>query len=274
MPEAPWVKRCAHGITFTNNIQQENASVEEQEKFKKFFDAAHNPATKQTGRSASEAATKERNKKQRPIEADANSILSAGTRLLDNMVGQTVSDRDKLSLMDEESRISVEDCEAAVKTSRGGLASKPRTHVHTKKNSMLKAGEISESNGELDGENDLDSYDSEDILDEGDGADAMELENITRESLVNVGENITRDNLRQMRKMKQEMQPAVENAEEETVKQLLPNQEEQKALMGAAPVKQRRRYQEVQDDTEEMLHRHVDSQLSASMKMNPQRVSQ
>ena len=46
MPEAPWVKRCAHGITFTNNIQQENASVEEQEKFKKFFDAAHNPATK------------------------------------------------------------------------------------------------------------------------------------------------------------------------------------------------------------------------------------
>ena len=144
-------------------------------------------------------------------------------------MGQTVSDRDKLSLMDEESRISVEDCEAAVKSSRGGLASKPRTHVHTKKNSMLKAGEISESNGELDGENDLDSYDSEDILDEGDGADAMELENITRESLVNVGENVTRDNLRQMRKMKQEMQPAVENAEEETVKQLLPNQEEQKA---------------------------------------------
>ena len=46
----------------------------------------------------------------------------------------------------------------------------------------------------------------------------MELENLNRESLVNMGENVTRDNLRQMRKMKQEMQPAVENVQSETVK--------------------------------------------------------
>ena len=107
--------------------------------------------------------------------------------------------------MDEESKISDEDCEVVNCTSKGDLASKPRTNIHTKKNSMLKAGELSESNAEQDGELDLDSYDSEDILDEGDGADAMELENLNRESLVNMGENVTRDNLRQMRKMKQEM---------------------------------------------------------------------
>lgn len=269
MPEAPWVKRCAHGITFTNNIQPENASVEEMEKYKKFFDTSHNPAGKQTGRSASEAATKER-KNKRQTEAEATSILSAGTRLLDNMVGQTVSDRDKLSLMDEESKISEEECEIANCTSKGNLASKPRTNVHTKKNSMVV---LSDSNVEPYG-SDIDSYDSEDILNEGDGADAMELENLNRESLVNMGENVTKDNLRQLRKMKQEMQPAVESGEEKQVKQLLPNEEEQKALMGAAPVKQQRRYQEAQDDTEEMLERRVDSQASGSLKMNPQRVSQ
>ena len=186
------------------------------------------------------------------------------------MVGQTVSDRDKLSLMDEESKISDEECEIANCTSKGNLASKPRTNVHTKKNSMVV---LSDSNVEPYG-SDIDSYDSEDILNEGDGADAMELENLNRESLVNMGENVTKDNLRQLRKMKQEMQPAVESGEEKQVKQLLPNEEEQKALMGAAPVKQQRRYQEAQDDTEEMLERRVDSQASGSLKMNPQRVSQ
>ena len=37
MPEAPWVKLCAHGITFTNDIQSEDISQAEKEKFKKFF---------------------------------------------------------------------------------------------------------------------------------------------------------------------------------------------------------------------------------------------
>ena len=41
MPEAPWIKRCEHGITFTNEIQVlENAeSQEDRLKFKKFFDS-------------------------------------------------------------------------------------------------------------------------------------------------------------------------------------------------------------------------------------------
>ena len=122
--------------------------------------------------------------------------------------------------MDEESKISDEECESANCTSKGNLASKPRTNVHTKKNSMVAI--LSDSNMEPDG-SEIDSYDSEDILDEGDGADAMELENLNRESLVNMGENVTKDNLRQLRKMKQEMQPAVESEEEKEVKQLLPN---------------------------------------------------
>ena len=73
----------------------------------------------------------------------------------------------------------------------------------------------------------MDSYDSEELLgDEGDGADAMELENLNRESLVNMGENVTRDNIRQMRRMKHEIEPALEQGESEKPdkrKQLLPN---------------------------------------------------
>lgn len=232
MPEAPWVKRCAHGITFTNNIQQEGVSIQDAEKYKKFFDTAHNPAGKKTGRSESEAATKDRARSRREQGQDAenDTLLSAGTRLLDNMVGETVSDKHKLSLM-EDSRISDEECEVLNCKSKGNLTAKVRTHIHTnahtKRNSMLK-GELNESNAEEgEEESDMDSYDSEELLGgEGDGADAMELENLTRDSMVNMGENVTRDNLRQMRRMKQEIEPAVEQGESAKVdkrKQLLPN---------------------------------------------------
>ena len=39
MPEAPWIKRCAHGINFTNHITKEG---KDKEKFKKFFDENKN----------------------------------------------------------------------------------------------------------------------------------------------------------------------------------------------------------------------------------------
>ena len=35
MPEAPWIKRCEHGITFTNSITKEG---KDREKFLKFFE--------------------------------------------------------------------------------------------------------------------------------------------------------------------------------------------------------------------------------------------
>lgn len=35
MPEAPWIKRCGHGINFTNHITKEG---KDREKYKKFFE--------------------------------------------------------------------------------------------------------------------------------------------------------------------------------------------------------------------------------------------
>ena len=80
------------------------------------------------------------------------------------MVGETVSDKHKLSLM-EDSRISDEECEVLNCKSKGNLTSKVRTNIHTKKNSMLKPGELNESNAEQEEEeSDVDSYDSEELL--------------------------------------------------------------------------------------------------------------
>ena len=284
MPEAPWVKRCAHGITFTNNIQQEGVSIQEQEKYRKFFDTAHNPAGKKTGRSESEAPGKERARSRRDQghDTETNTLLSAGTRLLDNMVAETASDKHKLSLM-EDSRISDEECEVLNCKSKGALTAKVRTNIHTKKNSMLK-GENESPNAEQEGEeSDGDSYDSEGLLgDGGDGADAMDLtENLTRDSMVNMGENLTRDNIRQMRRLQREIEPAVDQGENEDPdkrKPLLPNSEEQKALMGHTTGRQRQRYMDADadDDNEERcggnLFQQVDPRLSAALRQH--RVSQ
>ena len=35
MPEAPWIKRCAHGINFTNNITKDG---KDRDKYIKFFE--------------------------------------------------------------------------------------------------------------------------------------------------------------------------------------------------------------------------------------------
>ena len=56
MPEAPWIKRCAHGINFTNHITKDG---KDQEKYRKFFEdnsknktvqkSTKNPATTKNG---------------------------------------------------------------------------------------------------------------------------------------------------------------------------------------------------------------------------------
>lgn len=39
MPEAPWIKRCKHGINFTSKVQMESATdVGQRQKYKQFFD--------------------------------------------------------------------------------------------------------------------------------------------------------------------------------------------------------------------------------------------
>lgn len=98
MPEAPWIKRCAHGITFTDNIQDDQMSQAQREKYRLLFDTSASKTEEKMG------ATTE------------STVLSAGGRLLENMVAETVSDRHKLSLMEETSRIvdESEECKEAV----------------------------------------------------------------------------------------------------------------------------------------------------------------
>ena len=44
MPEAPWIKRCSHGINFTNHITKDG---KDKDKYKKFFEEKND--TKKTG---------------------------------------------------------------------------------------------------------------------------------------------------------------------------------------------------------------------------------
>ena len=43
MPEAPWIKRCEHGIMFTEQL---NKDGKDREKYLKFFSSKSNPANK------------------------------------------------------------------------------------------------------------------------------------------------------------------------------------------------------------------------------------
>ena len=79
MPEAPWIKRCAHGINFTNHIIKEG---KDRDKFKKFFE----------------------DKKQANALSDVD-YPTTSSRLHNNMVGEAISDRYKLSLAEDSSRI-------------------------------------------------------------------------------------------------------------------------------------------------------------------------
>jgi hypothetical protein len=83
MPEAPWIKRCDHGINFTNHITKDG---KDREKFKKFFEEKAVGKNKVNGLSEIGYPT-------------------TGARLLNNMVGEAVSDRHKLSLADDTSLI-------------------------------------------------------------------------------------------------------------------------------------------------------------------------
>ena len=102
MPEAPWIKRCEHGINFTNHITKDG---KDKEKYRKYFD--ENKGKMKASReangqgSAKNAASK---------SAEQQASLSAATRLLNNIVGETVSDRHKISLMEDNSpRIAIEE---------------------------------------------------------------------------------------------------------------------------------------------------------------------
>ena len=102
MPEAPWVKRCEHGVQFTNNLQMESMTELEKLKYKKHFD---------TSVSKKEDKKSSRRKDQSGAKDAFNvaSASAAGMRLLENFVAETISDKHKISLM-EDSRVYEEEC--------------------------------------------------------------------------------------------------------------------------------------------------------------------
>jgi len=95
MPEAPWIKRCEHGITFTNHITNEG---KDREKYQKFF-VEKKPTANSKGPMRST-----------PLNADIeHAVISTSSRLLNNMVADTLSDRNKISLMEDSSPRIVND---------------------------------------------------------------------------------------------------------------------------------------------------------------------
>ena len=102
MPEAPWIKRCAHGINFTNHITKDG---KDRDKFKKFFEE-------------NKRNSKNLTQKGPVVLNNDSALVSARTRLIDNMVAETVSDMHQISLMEdasprivhEEDKCQVDDC--------------------------------------------------------------------------------------------------------------------------------------------------------------------
>ena len=82
MPEAPWIKRCEHGILFTDQL---NKDGEDREKYLKFFSSKANQNKNKTA----------------PLDGNDTTVVSTRTRILNNMVAETLSDRNKLSLMED-----------------------------------------------------------------------------------------------------------------------------------------------------------------------------
>ena len=93
MPEAPWIKRCDHGIFFTDQLDKEG---EDREKYLKFFSSKQNQNKNKTT----------------PLQGTNVAEVSTRTRILNNMVGETLSDRNKLSLMEDGSPRLVNDEDA------------------------------------------------------------------------------------------------------------------------------------------------------------------
>ncbi len=100
MPEAPWIKRCSHGINFTNKIAKDG---KDREKFKKFFDDSQEKHKSNTGNNTRNTnSANDRGLTRSADKTGGNGGLpSARTRLLNNMVAETVSDRHKISLIEE-----------------------------------------------------------------------------------------------------------------------------------------------------------------------------
>ena len=98
MPEAPWVKLCAHGIAFTDQLTQDS----------NISKSAHRRLSAMFGQSDQKPETK---KEQTNLYAKGMfASKEAGIRLVDNLNKESVSDLNKISLI-EDSRIIEDVCD-------------------------------------------------------------------------------------------------------------------------------------------------------------------
>ena len=141
MPEAPWIKRCEHGINFTNHITKDG---KDREKFRKFFEEKETTAGKLDKNGAG-----------------SSDYPSAATRLLINMVGETVSDRHKISLMEDSAKIEHEEdnCLREDCLSNLQVTEVNQTRSEEDQDSVLAGNNEQQTSFE--------SYDSEEVLAKG-----------------------------------------------------------------------------------------------------------
>ena len=126
---------------------------------------------------------------------------SARTRLLNNMVAETVSDRHKISLLEDTSPI--------IQYEEDDMTSIEK--LTTTQNPIEDSLEDQRSDRVIhDTGTDNESYDSEELNEKG-TKDAMafrasgSLIAPERDSMVNMGENMTKNNIRELRQMKREI---------------------------------------------------------------------
>ena len=163
-------------------------------------------------------------------------MLSARSRLLNNMVAETVSDRHKISLIEDLSpRIQHDEDNCRDEKCPANYSGEVNKVAYSASNASLD--EIDQRSDRVlhDTETDNESYDSEELHEKG-AADAMALRASgglilqDRDSMVNMGENLTKDNIRELRKMKREIVEPNLGTQTNKIKasQLLPKVEESK----------------------------------------------
>lgn len=97
MPEAPWIRRCEHGIRFTDTLHEEEEAEDEEE--------PHEESCKSEEKVQSKKETKRPNKSQSPKSEKPSHLSEAVIRarkvyLLDN-ANDGLSDKHKISLFEE-----------------------------------------------------------------------------------------------------------------------------------------------------------------------------
>ena len=187
MPEAPWIKRCKHGINFTSKVQLDAITdVTQQQKYKHFFDTKDKKTTDKS--------------KNDPKKANKNQDLmlsgnAAGARLLDQIQEESTLDKPQNTSLMDDSRILDDECsEKNCETNFWNEGGKMPVRSGIRSTGSNVIGSVQQSNLSEDNsyESDVDVEDSDDdfrkIISAHD-----ELLLLDRDSVVNFGTNVAHE---------------------------------------------------------------------------------